>query len=332
MTTFPMKSKNSTPYVIGVGSALMDIILLESEEFIGANGITKGGMDFVSPTRADELVALSGNSAKQVPGGSACNTTIGLGQLSGRAVFVGTRGDDALGLTLESAIAANNVEPKLAKIATPTGRVLSVITPDAERSMQTFLGAASESSPAMFTADTFKGADMIHIEGYLLFNEALIRAVLEAAKAANVPVSLDLASFTVVDANPTLVKELVREYVTVLLANEDEARSYTGTSDEAESLRILAEDAECAVLKVGKRGSYVSINGEVTTIKPYGTGNALDTTGAGDLWASGFLYGLINGKDIAECGRIASMCGFEVCQVEGAHIPSAKWDEIRSTL
>jgi sugar/nucleoside kinase (ribokinase family) len=156
--------------------------------------------------------------------------------------------------------------------------------------------------------------------------------VLEAAKAASVPVSLDLASFTVVDANPGLVKKLVREYISVLLANEDEARSYTGISDEAEALKIMAQDVECAVLKVGKRGSYVHVNGETTAIKPFGSGSAIDTTGAGDLWASGFLFGLINGKPMEECGRIASLCGYEVCQVEGAHIPAERWKHIKSAI
>jgi sugar/nucleoside kinase (ribokinase family) len=332
MAIFPMKSNNSTPFVVGVGSALMDILLFESEKFLADHSIAKGGMQLVDSTRANELLAKSRNSAKLVPGGSACNTTIGLGQLCGKAVFVGTRGNDELGQTLESAIASNNVIPQLEQVATPTGRVLSVITPDAERSMLTYLGAASEMSTALFTADTFRGADMVHVEGYLLFNEKLIRAVLEAAKAAGVPVSLDLASYTVVDANPMLVKTLVRDYVAVLLANEDEARSYTGTSDEAEALEILANDAECAVLKVGKRGSYVHVNGNTTVIKPRGDGKAIDTTGAGDLWASGFLYGLINGKPIEECGRIASICGYEVCQVEGAHIPKEKWIQIKTSI
>lgn len=334
MATFPMKSANETPYIIGVGAALMDIILLESDKFVAENNIIKGGMDLVfdNGARAEELLGKSENSPTLVPGGSACNTIIGLGQLCGKAQFVGTCGTDDMGDQLTAAIKANSVEPIMARIDTPTGRVLSVITPDAERSMITYLGASAESDPASFTAETFKGADMVHVEGYLLFNEALIRAVLEAAKAANVPVSLDLASFTVIDANPGLVKELVREYVTVLLANEDEARSYTGTEDETEALKILAADAECAVLKVGKRGSYVHVNGETTTIAPYGSGTALDTTGAGDLWASGFLFGLINGKNIAECGRIASMTGYEVCQVEGAHIPADKWAEIKATI
>ena len=332
MSVFPIISKNETPFAIGVGSALMDIILLESEDFIKENGITKGGMELVDADYADKLCSKSNNTPKQVPGGSACNTIIGLGQLSGTAKFIGTRGDDQLGEELEEAIKNNNVTPILEKISTPTGRVLSVITPDAQRSMLTYLGAAAESSPETFTADIFQGADLVHVEGYLLFNEKLIRAVLQAAKDAKVPVSLDLASFTVIDANPQLVKELVKEYVDILLANEDEAKSYTGTDNEVEALAILAKDAECAVVKIGKRGSLVSINGEVTTIAPYGEEKVIDTTGAGDLWASGFLYGLINNKPIKECGRIASMCGYEVCMVEGAHIPENKWNEIKATL
>ena len=327
-----MKSKNAQPFVVGVGSALMDILLFESEQFVADHGLIKGGMEMVGPERADELLADSANAAaaRLVPGGSACNTTIGLGRLCGKAFFIGTRGDDELGRTLEAAINSNNVTPRLCKSATPTGRVLSVITPDAERTMLTYLGASSETSAEIISPELFRGADMVHVEGYLLFNELLIRAICESAAAAEVPVSLDLASFTVVEAKLDLVKELVRKYVSVLLANENEARSYTGASDELEALKMLALNAECAVVKVGKRGSYVCLNNEITKIEPFGSGAALDTTGAGDLWASGFLYGLINGKPVAECGRIASLCGYEVCQVEGAHIPEEGWRRIKS--
>ena len=329
-----MKSKNAQPFAVGVGSALMDILLFESEQFITGHGLIKGGMEMVGPERADELLADSANAsaARLVPGGSACNTTIGLGRLCGKGFFIGTRGDDELGRTLEAAINLNSVTPRLWKSATPTGRVLSVITPDAERTMLTYLGASSETSVEMISPDLFRGADMVHVEGYLLFNEPVIRAVLESAAAVEVPVSLDLASFTVVEARLDLTRELVRKYVSVLLANEDEARSYSGVSDELKALEILARDAECAVVKVGKRGSYVCLNNEITKIEPFGSGTALDTTGAGDLWASGFIYGLINGRPVTECGRIASLCGYEVCQVEGAHIPEEGWRRIREAV
>jgi len=328
------KSKNAQPFVVGVGSALMDILLFESEQFVADHGLIKGGMEMVGPERADELLAASANSsaARLVPGGSACNTTIGLGRLCGKAFFIGTRGDDELGRSLETSISSNNVTPRLHTSSTPTGRVLSVITPDAERTMLTYLGASSETSAEIISPDLFRGADMVHVEGYLLFNEPLIRAIGASAAAAEAPVSLDLASFTVVEAKLDLVKELVRKHVSVLLANEDEARSYTGSSNELEALKILAGDAECAVVKIGKRGSYVCINDEITKIEPFGSGSALDTTGAGDLWASGFIYSLINGKPVAECGRIASLCGYEVCQVEGAHIPEEGWKRIKSVL
>ena len=334
MTTFPMKSKNAQPFVIGVGSALMDILLFESELFVADHGLIKGGMEMVGQERANELLADSANAfaVRLVPGGSACNTTIGLGRLCEKALFIGTRGDDELGRTLETSIRSNNVTPHFWKSSTPTGRVLSVITPDAERTMLTYLGASAETSAKTISPELFRGADMVHVEGYLMLNEPLIVAVLESAAAAKVPVSLDLASFTVVEANPNLIKDLVRKHVSVLLANEDEARSYTGVSNELDALKILALDAECAVVKVGKRGSYICLNDEITKIKPFGDGPALDTTGAGDLWAAGFLYGLINGKPITECGNIASLCGYEVCQVEGAQIPEGGWRRIKQSI
>ncbi len=329
---FPMKPRNAPPRIVGVGSALMDILLFESDRFLADHGVTKGGMQLVGPGRADQLLAASPNLPRMVPGGSACNTTIGLGRLGARAEFVGTRGDDEVGRILEAALLANNVTPRLETVATPTGRVLSIVTPDAERSMLTCLGASSEMSPRVFTPGLFAGADLVHVEGYLLFNEALIRSALEAAREAGVPVSLDLASFTVVDANPSLVRALVREYVDVLLANEDEARSYTGGREELEALGALAADAECAALKVGGRGSYVSLGGETTVILPCGECGVVDTTGAGDLWAAGFLFGLTSGLPVGECGRIASMCGYEVCRVEGAHIPDEGWGRILSVI
>ena len=334
MTLFPMKPKNAQPFIVGVGSALMDILLFESERFITEHKLIKGGMEMVGPERAGELLASSANasSVRMVPGGSSCNTTIGLGRLCGKAMFIGTRGDDDIGLMLETAINSNNVTPRLGKSAIPTGRVLSIITPDAERTMLTYLGASSETSAEIISPDLFRDADMVHVEGYLMFNEPLIRAVLVSAAEAGTPVSLDLASFTVVEAKLDLVKELVRKYVSVLLANEAEARSYTGITDEIEALKNMALDVECSVVKVGKRGSYVCVNDEITKIEPFGSGSALDTTGAGDLWASGFIYGLINGKSAAECGRIASLCGYEVCQVEGAHIPEEGWRRIKENI
>ena len=324
--------KNNSGLVVGVGSALVDILLQESEEFLASTGAQKGGMTLVDYTKIESILSQTKQTPSQVPGGSACNTIIGLAKLGQNARFIGKRGNDALGETLENTLKTHTVEPVLETSDTPTGRVLSIITPDAQRSMCTFLGAASETKPEEITVDKFKNAALVHIEGYLLFNEELIFAALKAAKQAGAMISLDLASFTVVEASKNILTQIVKEYVDILLANEDEARVYTGCEDESEALELLARDAETAVLKVGKRGSFISHKGTIHTFGIIGSGEALDTTGAGDLWASGFLYGLVNGMPIEKCGKLAAACGFEVCQVIGAHIPEDGWERIKKLL
>ena len=214
----------------------------------------------------------------------------------------------------------------------PTGRVLSIITPDAQRSMLTYLGASSETLPGEITEQFFTNAAIVHIEGYLLFNPDLILAVMKAARAAGAKISLDLASYTVVEESAALLQSIIRDYVDIVMANEDEAHAYTGHRDEARALEHLADCVNIAILKVGERGSYVARGGEVTAIKARLGKPAVDTTGAGDLWASGFLFGLVNGYPIEKCGEIGSACGYEVCQVVGASIPEEGWERIRKLL
>jgi len=226
----------------------------------------------------------------------------------------------------------SNVDPVLFLSDSPTGRVLSVITPDAQRSMLTFLGASSETMPEEITSECFKDTDIVHIEGYLLFNKELMMAALNAAKSAGAIVSLDLASFTVVEQSKDILEKLVYDYVDILVANEDESRSYTGIYNEFKAVRALASNVDMAVLKVGERGSYIAKDSDIIKVEPIGDGNAVDTTGAGDLWAAGFLYGLSQGFSLRKCGKIGSACGYEVCQVIGAHIPEQGWERIKNIL
>ena len=318
--------------IAAVGSALVDICLTEDDAFVAATGAAKGGMTIVSNERIQELVGKSGNKPVIVPGGSACNTILGIGKLGNPACFIGKRGNDELGTLFENGVRAHGVEPLLQTSATPTGNVLSVITPDAQRTMFTFLGASSETDPASVTPDLFADVALVHVEGYLLFNHDLIRATLDAAKNAGTLVSLDLASFTVVEASKELLEVLCARYVDILIANEDEARAFTGFSDEHAALEALCAKADLAVLKVGKRGSYIGHGGSAVTIGRMGDGSAVDTTGAGDLWAAGFLFGLVNGFPLETCGKLGSACGYEVCQVIGAQIPEEGWRRIKATI
>jgi sugar/nucleoside kinase (ribokinase family) len=210
--------------------------------------------------------------------------------------------------------------------------VLSIITPDAQRSMLTFLGAAAETRPEDIRADLFADAAVVHIEGYLLFNPRLILAALTAAKSAGALVSLDLASFNVVEESRSFLAEAVQEYVDILIANEDEARAYTGESEALPAIRALSKGVQIAVLKRGPLGSLISRDGRILTVAADGDGRAIDTTGAGDLWASGFLFGLVEGYPLEKCGALGSACGYEVCQVVGASIPEYGWQRIRKLL
>jgi sugar/nucleoside kinase (ribokinase family) len=319
--------------IVGIGSALVDILLLEDEAFLAATGAKKGGMTLVSSSSVIEhMLSKTLKPQTTVPGGSACNTILGIGRLGGPARFIGKRGNDDLGDLFETSLKNHNVEPVLFTSPSPTGRVLSIITPDAQRSMFTFLGASSETKPEEITPDHFADAAIAHIEGYLLFNESLLLAALKAAKAAHALISLDLASYTVVEASKAILGDVIDEYVDIVIANEDEARAFTGITDEAKALQALAKQSDIAVLKIGKRGSMVSHHGAVTSIGRMGSGEAVDTTGAGDLWASGFLFGLVNGLPIKKCGALASACGYEVCQVVGASIPFDGWERIKRLL
>jgi sugar/nucleoside kinase (ribokinase family) len=318
--------------IVGIGSALIDILAHEDDEFLAKTRAVKGGMKYVDREFIELAVSQTSKKPTIVPGGSACNTVIGIGRLGGSARFVGKSGNGEMARLFETDLKKSNVDPALFKSLSPTGRVLSIITPDAQRTMLTFLGAASEAQPQEMTEKCFEDAAIVHIEGYLLFNEDLIMAALKGAKAAGARVSLDLASFTVVEASKTFLKKIVKDFVDILIANEDEAKTFTGHRDETKAMRSLSDSAQIAALKVGERGSYISHDGKIIYIDAMGSGAAVDTTGAGDLWASGFLFGLVNGYGLEKCGKLGSACGYEVCQVVGANIPDDGWQRIKKLL
>jgi len=185
---------SSKKLIAAVGSALIDLCLLEDDSFLALSGAQKGGMTLVDNVFIAETLKKSNKKPAVVPGGSACNTILGVGKLGGKGRFVGKCGDDELGKLFETGLRNHNVEPFLSSSPSPTGHVLSIITPDAQRSMFTYLGASADTLPQEITPLHFEDAALVHIEGYLLFNSALMMAVLNAAKSAGAKISLDLAS------------------------------------------------------------------------------------------------------------------------------------------
>jgi sugar/nucleoside kinase (ribokinase family) len=324
--------KHGRNITAGIGSALVDILSHESSETLELIGGSKGGMTLVdSDFIENTLQKLKGNPV-YAPGGAACNTINGIGKLGGKARFIAKYGDDDTGIFFKNGLESSGVETFLISSTKPTGRVISVITEDAQRTMFTYLGASSDLHPDEISEKYFENCAVVFIEGYLLFNRELIIKSLECAKRSGAVIALDLASFTVVESSMDIIHKLVSEYVDILIANEDEAKYYTGTSDETRSIEILSENVDIGVLKRGKNGSIISYKGEIFSIDPVGDGSAVDTTGAGDLWAAGFIYGLVNGMDIEKSGKLASLCGYEVCQVNGAVIPDESWNRIKQTI
>ncbi len=338
MNGFPKYEVNSSldfsgrTKIVGIGSALVDMISHQSHQLVESLGHAKGGMTLAEVAFIEATVAKLLENPAQSPGGSACNTIVGVGQLGGEARFIGKCGRDELGERLESSLQEANVEPMLLRSHTPTGQVLSLVTPDAQRTMFTFLGASSEIVPEEIIVEPLAEAAIVHLEGYLLFNWDLTVRCFEAACEAGARISLDLASYTVVEAAGEKLHELVREYVDILLANEDEARAYTGLTDESAMLSALAEEAPIAALKTGPRGALIQAGDAVIKITAVTGGDIVDTTGAGDLWASGLLYGLVQGWSLEQAGTLAALCGFEVCQVDGAQIPDEGYERIRAWM
>lgn len=318
--------------VVGVGSALIDMLISEDDAFLAATGAAKGGMELVGFDRIEHLLNRTRAQVHIVPGGSACNTTVGVARLGGAARFVGKCGQGKMGARLKGDLRKSNVEPLLFTSPSPTGRVLSIITPDAQRSMFTFLGASAETRPEEIVPGCFRDAAIVHVEGYLLFNTELMHAVLATAKRSGARISLDLASFNVVLEARAQLETIIDAYVDILIANEDEAKAFTGMTDETQALSALANRAELVIMKVGRRGSYVAHRGRIYKIEPLSGQDAVDTTGAGDLWAAGFLFGLLKGMSIEKSGALGSACGYEVCQTIGANIPEAGWARIKNSL
>lgn len=314
--------------IIGVGAALVDLLIEESNEFVASLGSPKGGMTLVDDKKIQEILEKSKKTPIRVPGGSACNTLVGIGNLGGVATMIGRCGKDELGQFFKQGLESSGVHSHLGLSETPTGRVLSIVTPDAQRTMFTSLGASAELSPSDLRPEEFKGAFLAHLEGYLLFNKPVVDKIVQLAKEYGVKISLDLASFQVVEIMRPYIDELLDQGVDILIANEDEAMAYTKETSEEKSFEVLRKRAPLVVYKLGARGSRIAEGSKVHEIATDKV-QALDTTGAGDLWAAGFLYGLSQGQSLDKAGALGSKVAKEVVQVMGACIPAEGWQRIK---
>jgi len=314
--------------VLGVGNALVDaLIMLDDDSLVEELGFPKGSMQLVDESTSAAIKQKSEIYDKEMAsGGSAANTIHGLARLGIETAFIGTIGDDETGRFFKNDLEKSGIKPLLKVSKTPSGIANTLITKDGERTFGTFLGAAIELSGSDLQLSQFEGYDYLHVEGYLVQNHELMETILKLAKQAGLKISLDMASFNVVEDNLDFLKVMVKKYVDIVFANEEEAKAFTGEEPE-EALETLAQQTEIAVVKIGSKGSMIKTAGIKTNVGAIKT-TAVDTTGAGDLYASGFLYGVINNLGMEKAGRIGSLLASTVIQKVGAKISDTGWKKI----
>jgi sugar/nucleoside kinase (ribokinase family) len=332
-------SKETKIDVIGVGSPIMDLVALVPEGFLAHAGGQKGGMEMVDAPMISRLVSLLPNLPKVTPGGSAANTIFNANRLGLSTAFVGKLGDDELAQVYRERFASSGVDvSRIKRGSQPNGRCLILTTPDAQRTMRTCLGAAMTLSPDEITPADFAGARLVYIEGYVLFNQALATKIVDAARAAGCAVGLSLASFEVVNASRDWLLQQLKKGIALVLANEDEARTLypdlpaKTAEDFAAHARRLAETGATAAVTLGKDGAWISAKQELHRIAPVVVSDAIDTNGAGDAWAAGFLYRWLRDCPLNECGAAGSIVAAETVRHAGPIIPDTHWPAVAARV
>lgn len=318
--------------VLCLGNALVDIITqLESDSILETLNLLKGSMQLVD-SDVSKMVqnATSELKSSLQTGGSAANTANGIANLGVGSAFIGMVGEDKLGEFYINDMVENSIEPRFFKSkTTSTGCAVALVSKDGERTFATYLGAAIELKAELLSKELFQGYDYFHIEGYLIVNNDLIRKAIELAKQEGLKVSIDFASYNVVEENLDFLKEICKS-VDIIFANEQEAKAFTNKEAE-DSIEEISQICEIAVVKIGKKGSLIK-SGDKKVIIGKRERTCVDTTGAGDMYAAGFLAGLCEGRSLEVCGQMGSILASEVIEVYGAKMDSLTWDRIKKEI
>lgn len=326
-------TKKNVPMVLGVGNALVDVVsVLEDDVLLETFGLPRGSMTLVNAERSKQIYSKTFSEKSEVTtGGSVANTMRSMANLGCSGGYMGKIGKDILGERFKSDFEKRGLTTHLLYSDTSeTGRVMALVSQDSERTMATYLGAAAEMQPEDFSSVFLTRYQYMYMEGYLVFNHKLIKAGVELAKANGLKVALDLSSFNVVEANLDFLKDLIKTHVDIVFANEEEAKAFTGLEPEA-ALHEIAKDCELTIVKLGKEGSLVKKGDELVRVGSINA-KALDTTGAGDAYAAGFLYGLTNGYSLEVCGKIAALISGKVVEVMGPNLPDSAWPEVKAGI
>jgi len=318
--------------VLGMGNALVDIIAqLDNDDILEGFGLPRGSMTLVDLDTSNFIHSeTAGLSKSKASGGSAANTIHGLAHLGVETGFVGTVGNDEMGRFFKKDMQVNNINPILFRTMHETGRAMALISSDSERTFATYLGAAVDLSVDDITHDIFEDYDYFYIEGYLVQNRPMIEKAMRLASNANLKICLDLASYNIVEENRDYFKELITKYVDIVFANEEEIRAL-GDKSPDEAAQEIQDQVEMVVIKMGAEGSFCVSGGEMVRIgvRP---SNPVDTTGAGDLYAAGFIYGHMKGLPPETCGKMGAVLSGRVIELIGAKMDESNWENLRREI
>ena len=308
--------------VVGVGNAIVDVIAHAEEEFLAREALVKGTMTLIDADRADALYQMMG-PAIEASGGSAGNTMAGIASLGGTGAYIGKVRDDFLGQVFRHDISAIGVrfDTPAATSGPGTARCLILVTPDGQRTMNTYLGACVELGPGDIDPDIVSAARISYLEGYLFdppHAQEAFRKAAAIAHAAGRQVALSLSDPFCVGRHRAAFRDLVEGHIDILFANEAEICSLYETDDLASAATAVREHVAIAALTRSAVGSVILASGAEHLIAAAPVARVVDTTGAGDLYASGFLYGLIRDLPLPTCGGIGSLCAAEIISHVGA--------------
>ena len=318
--------------MVGIGNALVDVIAHANEDFLAAQDLNKGSMTLIETDRAVELYSALG-TAVEMSGGSAANTMVGVASLGGTACYIGKVNHDDLGDVFGHDMRAVGVPFRGGGVdhGTPTGRCIIVVTPDAERTMNTYLGVSSSLDIGDLDIDAIAAGEVLYMEGYLFDRDdakAAFRHAADVAHANGRRVSLTLSDSFCVDRHRSDFRSLVRDSVDVLFGNADELRSLYEVDDLNAALAVVSRECALTAVTVGADGCVIVTPDEQIRVSAQPVERVLDTTGAGDLFAAGFLFGLTSGLPLARCGEIGSIAAAEVI----SHVGPRPLVELRTLL
>lgn len=327
---FAMHSTAHGRVVLGVCEPIIDLIYHVDESVLLKNNMEPGGslrMDYASFKALQNTLAPA--LPKVIPGGSGANTLKGLAKLGQKCRFIGKIGHDSAGDVFVNSLLQYKIVPHILLSEKNTTQLISLVTKNGQRTMRCCIGASSDLDVSELSLVDFEGIEHLHMEGYLLYNFPVFLRAIQFAKHMGATVSLDLASFEVVKRFRIELAEVLSKYIDVVIANEQEAFTLTGLHPES-ACREMQIITPVAVVLVGSEGCWIGSSGKVIHVSTTPV-EVVDTTGAGDLFASGFIHGYLEGFSLEKCGELGNLLGSTCVTVDGCEIPEHRWEKILSS-